>query len=226
MSEKLFLLVCEGETDFYIFQALSGHFSTDEVRLTIKSLSPQLDATSGTYPQHGFGAVLNWCSANKSILQMLIDFEGARALLIQMDTDIAKQINHSCITQGRSARECCEERLNQEMGVMEEPPRCHYILPTQSTETWILASHADSQCDEQFNEVGDFELIQNIEQRLIALGYPSKKGKNSLSSSRKLNKQPASRYIEYGKTLAANLTVARQRCAELERLCGLLESHL
>lgn len=226
MAEVFFLLVCEGETDFYIFQALSRYLSTAEVRFKIRLLSPQLDATSGTYPQHGFGKVLNWCSANNKNLQMLIDFDGAKALFVQMDTDIAKQANPSCLSQGRSARECCEERLNQEMDVAEEPPRCHYILPTQSTEAWLLASHIGSQYDEQSNEIGNYELIQDVEQRLIALGYASKKGKNSSPSSRRLKKEPASKYIEYGKNLVANLVIARQRCAELERLCGLIEAHL
>jgi len=223
MARKLFLLVCEGETDLYIFQALSEYFSTDEAQLTIKSLSPQLDATSGTYPKHGFGEVLNWCSANKQKLQVLIDFQGARALFVQMDTDIAKQANPGCIEQGRSARECCQARLNQGFNALEEPPRCHYILPTQSTETWILASHIEPESDENGVEISDYEAIKDPEQRLIRLGYPSKKGKNK--SSRKMNKQPASKYREYGKRLTENLPLARQRSRELERLCGLLAAN-
>jgi hypothetical protein len=221
MAAALFLLVCEGETDFYIFQALSSHFSRPDMQLTIKSLSPQRDATSGTYPTHGFGEVLNWCSANKQKLQMLIDFSGAKALLVQMDTDIAKQANPGCVEQGRPARECCQERLNVALGVTEEPPRCHYVLPTQSTETWILASHAEPQYDGDSNEISDYQLIQDTEQRLIDLGYPSRKGKNR--ASRKLNKQPASKYLGYGRRLLEDLDLARRRCAELERLCGLFE---
>lgn len=222
MAEKILLLVCEGPTDIYIFEALAAHFSNPKIQLTITSLAPQRDATSGTYPSHSFGHVLNWCTVNHSKIQMLIDFKGASALFLQMDTDIAKQANLDCINQGHPARHCCQERLNQQLRTIQEPPRCHYILPTQSTETWILASHEPPEQDMSSTAINNYELITNTEQRLIARGYPSKKGKNS--NTKKLNKTPAKKYKEYGKKLADNLTLARKRCSELNRLCILLEN--
>jgi hypothetical protein len=221
MAEKIFLLVCEGETDVYVFQALAEHFSSSETALTIVSLAPQRDATSGTYPSHGFGEVINWCSANKDKIQMLLDFRGAGALFVQMDTDIAGQANPGCIGQGHSARHCCQEKLNQQFGTPDEPPRCHYILPTQNTETWILASHQPPALDDNSMAISNYELITDTEQRLIALGYPSKKGVNK-NAPRRLNKKPADKYKKYGKPLTDNLTLARQRCTELHRLCNLL----
>ncbi len=223
MAEKIFLLVCEGETDFYIFEALVKHFSNIETPLTISLLAPHLDATSGTYSSHGFGCVLNWCAAKHNEIQMLLDFKGANALFLQMDTDIAKQANPDCIELGHSARHCCQDKLNQKLDTSEEPPRCHYILPTQNTETWLLASHNFSALDENLNGIDNFELISDTEQRLIALGYKSKKGVNK-NAVRKLNKSPASKYKSYGKQLTDNLTLVRQRCAELNRLCILLEA--
>lgn len=222
MIKKKFLLVCEGPTDLYIFQALSRHFSSTELRLSFESLSPQQDATSGTYPRHGFGDVLNWCLANKQKIQMLIDFRGASALFIQMDTDIAKKANPQCVEQNNSPRQCCYEKLNERLATPEEPPRCHYVLPTQSTETWILASHTNaSLLDGSLLPILNYELINNTEQRLIDLGYPSKKGKNK--KSRKLNKRPADKYKEYGDRLTGNLQMARSRCDELDRFCRILE---
>lgn len=224
MIEKKFLLVCEGPTDLYIFQALSRNFSSIELRLSFESLSPQQDATSGTYPRHGFGDVLNWCLANKQKIQMLIDFQGASALFIQMDTDIAKKANPQCVEQNNSPRQCCYEKLNERLATLDEPPRCHYVLPTQSTETWILASHTNtSLLDNGLLLISNYELISNTEQRLIDLGYPSKKGKNK--NSRKLKKSPAEKYKEYGDRLIENLQIARLRCDELDRLCRILELH-
>lgn len=223
MVGKIFLLVCEGETDIYIFEALAKHFSTTEIVLTIISLAPQLDATSGTYPSHSFGHVLNWCADNRSRIQMLLDFKGANALFLQMDTDIAGQANSDCMEQGLPARRCCQEKLNQKLATTEEPPRCHYILPTQNTETWILASHEGPELDEKSIAISDYELIANTEQRLIALNYKSKKGVNN-TAPRKLKKTPASMYKKHGEQLIGNLMLARQRCNELERLCILLES--
>ncbi len=219
MAEKTFLLVCEGESDVYIFQALARHLSKAE----IISLAPQLDATSGTYPSHSFGHVLNWCADNRSRIPMLLDFKGAKALFLQMDTDIAGQANPDCIEQGQSARHCCQEKLNQKLATNQEPPRCHYILPTQNTETWLLAAHNFSALNEQLEGINNFELIDDTEQRLIALGFKSKKGVNN-NAPRKLNKRPANRYKRYGEQLASNLMLARQRCNELDRLCSLLES--
>lgn len=214
--------MCEGETDLYIFEALAEYFSNHETQLSITLLAPQRDATSGTYNSHGFGDVLNWCSANRNEkIQMLIDFRNASALFLQMDTDIAKQANCDCVDQGHSARHCCQERINQQLGTIKEPNRCHYILPTQNTETWLLAGHNFSALNENLNVINDFELITDTEQRLIDLGYASKKSKNG--KTRKLNKTPARKYKNHGKQLAANLTLARQRCAELNRLCTLLE---
>lgn len=223
MAEKIFLLVCEGETDVYIFQALAAHLSNSETQLTITSLAPQHDATSGTYGSHGYGDVLNWCLANRKKIQMLIDFKGAESMLIQMDTDIAQQANPDCTTQGHSARHCCQEKLSERLGTAQEPPRCHYILPTQNTETWLLASHNFSALSENLNVISDFEQITNTEQRLIALGYKSKKGVNK-NALRRLNKRPATQYKRHGKQLTSNLALARQRCAELEHLCFLFEN--
>lgn len=222
MAEIILLLVCEGETDIYIFQALSSHFSSPEKMLTVISLAPQLDATSGTYPSHGFSYVLKWCVANHRTIQMLIDFRGASTLFLQMDTDIARQVNSGCIDKGYSARHCCQEKLNEKLGVSEEPNRCHYILPTQNTETWILASHEQPELDGNLAIINNYELIDDTEKRLIALGcYPSRKGKSN-KAGRKLDKKPATKYKEYGKQLTGNLALARQRCAELDRLCNFL----
>jgi hypothetical protein len=138
-----------------------------------------------------------------------------------MDTDIAGQANPDCIGQGHSARYCCQEKLNQQFGTSDEPPRCHYILPTQNTETWLLASHNFSALDGNLQAINDYELITDTEQRLIALGYPSKKGVNK-NAPRKLNKRPADKHKKYGKQLTNNLALARQRCTELHRLCDLL----
>lgn len=217
------MLVCEGETDSYIFEALAEHFSKPEEQIKIDLLAPQWDATSGTCPGFGFGSVLNWCAANPvEKIQMLIDFGSARALFLQMDTDIAKQVNCGCIDRGHSARHCCEERINQQLKIMEEPDCCHYILPTENTETWILASHELPQEDERRMPINNYEVITNTEQRLIDLGYASRKSKNGIK--RKLSKSPATRYKNHGEQLVANLTLARQRCNELDRLCTLMES--
>lgn len=216
MGQKTFLLVAEGETDVIIFQAIAQHFSSGQDSLNIESLAPQKDATSTGYPPHGFGQVKNWCLANKNKIQMLIDFSGANGLLIQMDTDIALQINKGCT---KTPRQCCEDKLNEAFATHHEPERCHYILATQNTETWLLASHDNyTALDLLLQEVTNFESLSDTEDRLIALGYPSKKIK---TGRKKLNKKPT-KYSAYSQMLIKNLPLARTRCQELHRLCDIL----
>ena len=218
--EKLILLICEGETDLIVFDALASHLSTLETKLTFQSLAPQRDATSGTYPPNGFGEVLNWCKSNKDRYHMFLDFKGASALYVQLDTDIAKQINENCVKLGNTPRQCCEEQLNKSFQTSREPERCHYILPTQNTESWILAAHDEvSWLDENKKVILNYELLSS-EEYLVKLGYSSTKS----GKRRRLNKSPASRYGAYANRLTSNLDTARQRCKELDRLCKLMKS--
>jgi hypothetical protein len=223
MAGKLILLVCEGETDLYIFEALAAHCAALHSPLAVQTLAPQRDATSGSYSGHGFGGVLNWCAANRDKLQMLIDFRGAEALFIYMDTDTAGHMAKDCIAAGHAARHCCQQKLNGKLQTgQEEPHRCHYILPTENTETWLLASHDNYVAlDDGLQPIQNYENITAGEQHLIALGYKSKKGANK-KAPRKLNKRPATVYKKHAEQLIKNLPLARQRCAELERLCTLL----
>ncbi|MDP2904331.1 MAG: hypothetical protein Q8N96_14695 [Methylovulum sp.] len=156
---------------------------------------------------------------------MMIDFRGAAALFVQMDTDIAPQIHPECVQLGHSARLCCQDKLNQRLGTNAEPARCHYILPTQHTETWLLASQIYSALDINLNAVTNYEILSDIEQHLIALGYKSKQGVNK-KAARKLDKRPADKYKKYSKQLTENLVLARQRCAELDRLSILFEQQI
>lgn len=210
------LLICEGETDVYVFEELTTHLASP---LKLLSLSPQKDATRGTYPHHGFGDVINWCKDNVEKLQMFIDFHGSKALFIQLDTDVASQVYPNCTHS--SARKCCEEHLNQIFGTQQAPDRCHYILPTQNTETWLLASLEPAETDNNGNAINNYELITDTEERLIARKYPSKRG---VANKRKLKKNPAQYKKTYAPQLKENLDTARTRCAELDKLCHLLQT--
>ncbi len=216
--EKKIALVAEGETDIIVFQALANYFSDENITYKFIPLAPQKDATS-KYPSHGFGEVLNWCKSNKDNIQMLLDFRGMSTLFIQMDTDIAHQTNEDDFKAGVSPRQCCENKLNEKFSSLNEPDRCHYILPTESTETWLLASNVEvTWLSSNLSEITNYELITNTEQRLIEIGYSNRKVK----SKRKLNKKPAKKYNQYAQQIIENLDIAKQRCPELNRLCHLI----
>jgi len=217
--KKMIALVAEGETDIIVFQALANYFSDENITYEFIPLAPQKDATS-KYPSHGFGEVLNWCEANEGKIQMLLDFKGMSALFIQMDTDIAHQINKDDFKAGISPRQCCENTLNQKFSAPKEPDRCHYILPTESTETWLLASNKKvTWLDSNLYKITNYELITHTVQRLIEIGYSSRKG----IGKRKLNKKPAAeKYQKYAQQIIKNVDIAKQRCPELDRLCNLI----
>lgn len=190
--EKTIALVAEGETDIIVFQALAKHFSNENITYKFIPLAPQKDATSHSFPSHGFGEVLRGCKKNKDQIQMFLDFKGMSALFIQMDTDIAHQINQDDFKVGVSPRQCCENKLNEKFSSLKEPDRCHYILPTESTETWLLASNIEvTWLSNNLSKITNYELITNTEQGLIEIGYSSKKVK----SKRRLNKKPAKNII-------------------------------
>lgn len=209
---KNILLVAEGVTDIIVFEAIAN-LSDNEINFVV--MAPQRDATSGTYKAHGFRQVMNWCNTNRNKIQTFIDFSKASALFVHMDTDIAKQINKTCIALGHRQRECCVEALNKSFSSNNEPKRCYYILPTQNIETWLLASYEHSgNC---LSKTKNYESITNPEQRLIDLNLPQP----SQNKQKKLDKAPK-KYELYAQQLIKKLSLARSRCAELERLCTLI----
>lgn len=209
--EKTILLVCEGPTDEPIFQAIADKLSNKTNIYKFNMIAPQIDATSGSADSFGWGNVCNWCIANNNKIDMFLEFDGAESLFIHMDTDIAGDIDPDYTKKGVSARQCCENRLNNCLGVNTAPNNCHYILPTQKTETWLLAQYDNLTHPSVFSHaIVNYESISDVDQKLIAIGYSQKKGK----LRKEINK-----YMAYGKSLANNLLIARNRCIELDNLC-------
>ena len=114
MEVNKFLLVCEGPTDIIILKEIATRLSEQYgKKAEIIEMSPQLDATSGSYPSHGWVEVKNWCKRfstkskeeienmpvwarkilEKSNWRAFLAINNAKALIIQLDTDIVNQIN-------------------------------------------------------------------------------------------------------------------------------------
>ena len=95
-------------------------------------------------------------------------------------------------------------------------------MSTFSTETWLLATHEPSDNAAILGDLAavvDYETIDNIEARLIALGYPKqrKKGQD------RLKKEPAI-YKRYGERIASRIDLVKSRCAEADNFISFLES--
>lgn len=240
---KKFLLVSEGPTDHVVIKEVAKTISSavgDSI--DIVELSPQRDATSGTYPSHGWGAIKSWCKkyslktpelvahlprTTQIFLQRqqwraLVAFDKANGLIIQLDTDIAHELTELKTIQPGECRKthCANEVLSwlNEKGV---PDSLHLALTSFALETWILATHPRG--DAVFADLPDgfnYEEIENVEDRLIALGYESrlKKGR------RRIKKSPYTVYEPYARRIALNLDVVRQNCEAADALCVYIES--
>lgn len=245
MATKKFLLVCEGPTDIEILSSIANSVSNFNGHvIQIAPLSPQLDATSGKYPRHGWTAVQAWCKANRkkqpaelthlpaalqaAVLRKdwraLVAASGAEGLIVQIDTDIAECISDLPI---KFVNSSVDRRTYTESAILNwlaEPEITHpmfLVLSTHSTETWILACHDPidpifADLPEGFN----YENITDIEQRLIKKGFATKKEKGVI----KLKKSPAAIYKKYGGQITAQLPNVRMRCQEANVFCSFLEA--
>lgn len=236
-KKKIFLLVCEGPTDIEIIKSISNKISNDTgCEIEIRELSPTKDKTTDTYPSHGWTAVKAWCEKykldkgitidpglmdwQKKLLTLklstrwdtLINFSGADGIIIQIDTDIAEQMTHKKFDPAtHNRKEFCREAVNIWLNEASAPDELHYLLSTYSSEVWLLAAHDEEIC-------ADYESLQDVEDKLMALGYAKKKENGNF----RLKKERAL-YRNYGERIAQKLSTVRQRCSECETFCSHLE---
>lgn len=243
MSDKIYLLVCEGPTDIQVIDKIAKKISTEiDDNIIVRELAPQRDQTTKRYPNHGWEEVRKWCKlygksdytdenpfarlAQQKNWQALVSASGAEGLIIQMDTDIAQYINDITPTFSKSTKKArkkfCQKSILTWLGLSDIPVKIYFLLSTYSTETWVLSTHERSESIFEDLEDGfDFECIDNSVERLILLGYASyidvDSGKEKLS--KKLDV-----YKSYSNNIANNLEKVRLECEEAEAFCSMLES--
>ncbi len=249
MEKKLvFLLVCEGPTDISFLKKLSekigGELNTE---IELVELSPQKDATTETWPPHGWTKVRSWCKSWKfktqeeieavaarspfsALLQRkywkaLVDIRNADGLIIQMDTDIAEKIvDYNCkfVDYNGSRRDFCEKSILFWLGeTAESIDGAYLLLPSFAIETWLLASHDPE--GEVFDDLGkpfNYETLSDVETRLVNIGYPSKVKNGRHCLIKKENK-----HSNYAEQVFMNLDKVKERCGEAERYCLFLTDH-
>jgi len=241
-DKKLYLLVSEGPTDIWVIKEIAKEISnTISNNIEIRELSPQRDATSGRYPDHGWKEVRNWCklygNSTESTGDAIMDFAAKRknwraeialsradALIIQIDTDIVQFITDIIpMYSGTTKVERKGFVRNAILKWLDEdnvPQELFLLLSTYSTETWVLATH--QRIEEVFNDLPsdfDFEDIENVLERLFTLEYESYIDPNS--GNQKLTKN---KYKNYAKKISENLEKVRSECEEAEKLCSAFEA--
>ncbi len=213
---KKFLLVCEGPSDIAVFEAIAQAHGGK-----IIEHSPQLDATSSTYPPQGWGAVKNWClqlAANRSLgnpIDFLLAFKGADGIIIQIDTDIANQIKINGNFGLAGDKGWCKSAIDSWLGKRSGHTKIYYVLCAFSTETWILATYSNRAIGLAGAGLRDYETIPDPQSALIALGY-KKNGPTSLFKNKDQYQKPL-----YAPRVIAHLRKAKARCAALNEYISL-----
>ncbi|SFD75754.1 hypothetical protein [Massilia yuzhufengensis] len=240
MTKKKFLLVCEGPTDIPVLTSIAKALvNKNGCQIEIVELSPQLDATSGQYPAHGWTAVRAWCLANRektpadvagideklraAVLRKnwrsIVAASGAHGIIVQLDTDIAEKIVDvpaSFADSGLSRRAYCEAAIAHWLRVPKVDKDMYLVLSTYSTETWLLACHEPN--DPVFADLPipfNYEDIPDAEGRLLTLGYKKKSGRI---------KKDTDLYAGYAQNMTKDLAKIRSRCKEAENFCHFVES--
>ncbi|MBX8496577.1 hypothetical protein [Pseudomonas cichorii] len=242
--KKKYLLVVEGPTDFIIIKHMAKKLTeTSGHEIEIHELSPSKDATSGTYPAHGWSGVKRWCekfSRNKDPIKLnqqpqmmqqflrrlnwpaLIASSNADGIIIQIDTDIAHALNNpEPYTENSCRTTHCRNSIVLWLNEPKTPDEIYLALSTYAIENWILATHHPTEAI--FNDLPQgfsYEAIHDFEDRLVQLGYPTynEKGRD------RLLKSPSGTYEPHGEIVAENLQSVRSRCSAADALCIHLES--
>jgi hypothetical protein len=227
MSDWHALVVCEGPSDFALLEAIIGHVGTTlNNNYTARLLKPQYDATSGRHEKNGWTGVRAWCCKardqktrpGRDIIGQELFWSRAQCLLIQMDTDIAAEIQKSDAAlpgdPTTDRRGYCWGAVNHWLGIHATKPEVRVVLPTTQIETWLLATHDASPRDPDLS-ARTFEDIIDVEAHLTALGYPEDREKpGRLYKELELYRKDP----RYAARLVKHLTVASTRCPELGRL--------
>lgn len=244
MSDNLlYLLVCEGPSDIPVITKVTEELCRRNGKnVEIRHLAPQQDHT-GSWERHGWGGVMRWCGlyGTKSDAELanipaafrnavkrrnwkaLVKASNADGLIIQMDTDIVSELRilpqHFDINTD-NRRTYCQDSIKSKLGLANNDEELILLLPSYSTETWILATLDETNA--VFNNIAkpiEFEKIINCEELLINAGFKKerKKGKNKLKKSHDL-------YIPYAEAVKNKLNIVRTKCSELNLYCTRFET--
>jgi len=239
---KKYLLVCEGPTDILVINKIAKKISQiNNIKIEIQELSPQRDATTRRYPNHGWEEVRQWCrlygtslditsnsfealAAKSKNWKTQLAISGAEAIIIQIDTDIVNYITDLAISYTGTTKQVrkrfAQNAILNWLGESSLPDNIYLLLSTQSTETWLLATH--ERTEEVFSDLSDnfdFENIDNVIELLCNLNF-----QYICYDEGKRKKLSKSDYRPYAMRIIENLQKVRNECDEAERFCNFLEN--
>ena len=211
-------LVCEGPSDFGLFEAVVRRLWPAVSRVLL--LQPQVDALTGhAQGSAGWTGVKAWCREYAGKLDLVIDpgiGPPLDLLVIALDADIATE---ALAAEPRPASNSTHlpTRLRAQiqawLGAANNavlPAAVVVSAPTMAVEAWVIAALFPSQrAPEQLPSPAKF-LVGN---RLLAMD-PRRPGKV---------KKPPETYRRFAAALADKLDHVRKRCPEAEQISKAIE---
>ncbi|MBF0610943.1 MAG: hypothetical protein G8345_09020 [Magnetococcales bacterium] len=228
-TSKLFLVVCEGSSDFALIEGILLE-AGERLKTSFKAelIAPSPDATRDEDKKHGWSQVKNWCRNYSRHMGSILALKPAHGYFIQMDTDIAELIHQdgegyqpSC---GLTRRRWCECAMQQWLAAARLPTHAlHLLLPTYRIENWLLAAYADQLPSQKFTPPvhNDYETLQETDTWLLQVGFKEDREKPG-----KIYKEETLYREKHLPTLLKNRTLIQQRCSEFNYFQTLLHSHI
>ncbi|MFO7561964.1 MAG: hypothetical protein R6X02_04930 [Enhygromyxa sp.] len=190
-------LVCEGQTDIPVFEALLNKLLPDDWVLI--PLQPERDAL-GNYGSAGWTKVRDLCQSYGSYVTHLPN--GPDILIVQVDGDVAGQVSAATLD------ELCAH-IRSWLGSGATHPGLVITIPAQATETWLLAGSRPAS--------PALESVRKPAEQLIRAGLIAHdKHGNPIKDQQ--------RYRELAAPLADRLASLRPVLRELDRFCSKVEA--
>ncbi len=235
MSDVRCLVVCEGSSDHSVIEGIVKEVGRSKGK-NFQSilLAPELDATSDRYEKFGYEGVKNWCQYNncqysqfgRNKIASLLAWHSADLIFIHLDADIADrlELNRLFFSNGiKNRKEWCCKVLDSWFGDLKNHIKCFYVVPTMQIESWLLATFDNVTNPSVFSvEIEDYELVIDVEKKLLAIGYDEDREKPGRIYKEKSLYEKDKRYVP---RLIDKLDVASIRCSELSNFIRILENN-
>lgn len=190
------MLFCEGQTDIPVLEAvLEGLLPAGWV---LSTLQPDRDAL-GSWGAAGWTKVRDFCRSYGSYVAYLPD--APDILIVQVDGDIVGQVSAN-----DNVGLCAE--IKSWLGRGANHPGLVIVIPTQATETWLLAANRP------VNPA--IESMRKPAEQLVKAGLIEHDEHGDPIKDQQ-------RYRELAIPLTARLTALRPILTELDRFCSKLE---
>lgn len=238
MPELRIGLICEGVTDYVIFEKLVGDIARKAgTPVSFKRFHPAQDATSGRVESGGWLTVFQWCIRNtperrRSIFNVGSLFQAAVApcdmLLIHLDTDICERLagselevlQHvppndydltSAIGRGNFIRAVIAHWL--QLHTVDEAFRAKHIPApaVECSEAWLIASRVD---------VVSPENDRTIMERFIKIVCDTLRQREPETTSS--FKKTSNRYGRFIQRSEPDAILVRQKCHHFNDLCTVI----